>query len=991
MGNQRKLRLIQVAKEFNVGINTITDFLQKKGIKSDGSPNSVIESSTYAVLEKEYGSNRAAGEAREEVRERISMKPASVTLEQAEKQEREEEKEVVIKSNVISVKDEVQQATILGKIDLSPKPKKSVQPEAQPKAQPEVKAEAKPEPREEAKPEPREEVKPEAKPEVKAAEPREEAPARLQEEHKSVEEPSPKEDSLKKQTITHEVKETKNETPQNHGAKMPKAQTPQKPAASEAETVTATPKEREAEPKKDGIFRTETPILQGPQVLGTMDVSGIVPGGRRKRKRIQKEKVDVNKTAAKGASNGEKGHGKGGNAAAQNRKGGAAAQPAQPNPNQPKPGEGRRNKKNKKQNPKPVLRPEVSEEEVSKQIKDTLARLTSKGNKSKSAKYRKDKREAVAERMNEEFEREEQERSILKVTEFVTVSELATMMNVTPTEVITACMNLGLMVSINQRLDAEALVVVAEEFGYKIEFVSAEIQEAIADEEDDEKDLVPRPPIVTVMGHVDHGKTSLLDNIRKTNVIEGEAGGITQHIGAYSVKLNGQKITFLDTPGHEAFTAMRARGAAVTDVAVIIVAADDSVMPQTIEAINHSKAAGVPIIVAVNKCDKPEANPDKVRQMLTEYGIIPEEWGGQNMFVNVSAKKGQGIDDLLETILLQADVLELKANPDTFASGNIIEAKLDRGRGPVATLLVTRGTLHVGDTIVAGQSYGSVRAMLDQHGEHKDEARPSDAVEILGLNSVPAAGDEFRVFEDARDARSLAEQRALKARIEEQNKVKHVTLETLFDEMSQNELKELNLVVKADAQGTIEALADSIGKMDQSEVRINIIHSAVGAISETDVTLAMASNAIIIGFGVRPQPKARDAAERENVQIKTYSIIYKAIEDIDAARIGMLKPTEEEVQTGSAEVRDTFRVPKAGTIAGCMVTEGEISRDDKVRVVRDGVVVFDGSFGSMRRFKDDVNVVKRGYECGLGIEKFQDIKVGDILEAYKIIEVARTE
>ena len=493
------------------------------------------------------------------------------------------------------------------------------------------------------------------------------------------------------------------------------------------------------------------------------------------------------------------------------------------------------------------------------------------------------------------------------------------------------------------------------------------------------------------MGHVDHGKTSLLDAIRHTNVWSGEAGGITQHIGASEVTINGRQITFVDTPGHEAFTAMRARGAKITDVVVLVVAADDGVMPQTIEAINHSKAAGVPIIVAVNKCDKPEANPDKVRQMLTEYGIIPEEWGGQNMFVNVSAKKGQGIDDLLETILLQADVLELKANPDTFASGNIIEAKLDRGRGPVATVLVTRGTLRVGDTIVAGQSYGSVRAMLDQHGNHKDEARPSDAVEILGLNSVPAAGDEFRVFEDARDARNLADERALKARIEEQNKVKHVTLETLFEEMSKNELKELNLVVKADTQGTIEALADSISKMDQSEVRINIIHSAVGAISETDVSLAAASNAIIIGFGVRPQGKARDAAEKDSVQIKTYSIIYKAIEDIDAARIGMLAPTEEEVQTGCAEVRDTFRVPKAGLIAGCMVTEGEISRDDKVRVVRDGVVVFDGSFGSMRRFKDDVNVVKRGYECGLGIEKFQDIKVGDILEAYKIVEVARTE
>ena len=577
----------------------------------------------------------------------------------------------------------------------------------------------------------------------------------------------------------------------------------------------------------------------------------------------------------------------------------------------------------------------------------------------------------------------------------MSVGELAEKLNRNASEIIKLLFMMGTMVTINSTLDEENIELVCMEFNVEchkeVIIEEEDLEEQINAMEEDPSKLKPRPPVITIMGHVDHGKTTLLDTIRKTHVTEGEFGGITQHIGAYQVSVKGRKVTFLDTPGHEAFTAMRARGAQVTDIVVIVVAADDGVMPQTKEAIDHAKAAGVPIIVAVNKCDKPEANPDKVRQMLTEYGIIPEEWGGQNMFVNVSAKKGQGIDDLLETILLQADVLELKANPDTFASGNIIEAKLDRGRGPVATLLVTRGTLHVGDTIVAGQSYGSVRAMLDQHGNHKDEARPSDAVEILGLNSVPAAGDEFRVFEDARDARDLAEQRALKARIEEQNKVKHVTLETLFDEMSQNELKELNLVVKADAQGTIEALADSIGKMDQSEVRINIIHSAVGAISETDVTLAMASNAIIIGFGVRPQPKARDAAERENVQIKTYSIIYKAIEDIDAARIGMLKPTEEEVQTGSAEVRDTFRVPKAGTIAGCMVTEGEISRDDKVRVVRDGVVVFDGSFGSMRRFKDDVNVVKRGYECGLGIEKFQDIKVGDILEAYKIVEVARTE
>ena len=613
-------------------------------------------------------------------------------------------------------------------------------------------------------------------------------------------------------------------------------------------------------------------------------------------------------------------------------------------------------------------------------------------------KKRKEKRQAEAAAAAEERKIEEalaqginpEDLDAVKVSEGITVAELAEALDVSANDIIKRLFLLGTPLTMTQTMSNDLVELVADDMGRKVRIVTAEEENSFSFY-DDPKDLKPRPPVVTVMGHVDHGKTSLLDAIRHTNVWSGEAGGITQHIGASEVEINGRQITFVDTPGHEAFTAMRARGAKITDVVVLVVAADDGVMPQTIEAINHSKAADVPIIVAVNKCDKEEANPDRVRQMLTEYGIIPEEWGGQNMFVNVSAKKGQGIDELLETILLQADVLELKANPDTFASGNIIEAKLDRGRGPVATLLVTRGTLHVGDTIVAGQSYGSVRAMLDQHGEHKSEARPSDAVEILGLNSVPAAGDEFRVFEDARDARDLAEQRALKARIEEQNKVKHVTLETLFDEMSQNELKELNLVVKADAQGTIEALADSIGKMDQSEVRINIIHSAVGAISETDVSLAAASNAIIIGFGVRPQGKARDAAEKESVQIKTYSIIYKAIEDIDAARIGMLAPTEEEVQTGSAEVRDTFRVPKAGLIAGCMVTEGEISRDDKVRVVRDGVVIFDGVFGSMRRFKDDVKSVKNGYECGLGIEKFQDIKVGDIFEAYKIIEVARTE
>ena len=613
-------------------------------------------------------------------------------------------------------------------------------------------------------------------------------------------------------------------------------------------------------------------------------------------------------------------------------------------------------------------------------------------------KKRKEKREREAAQLREEKKIEEalaqgvnpEELDAVRVSQGVTVAELAEALDVSANDIIKRLFLLGTPLTMTQSMSDDLVELVADDLGRQIRIVTPEEENSFSFY-DDPKDLKPRPPVVTVMGHVDHGKTSLLDAIRHTGVASHEAGGITQHIGASQVTINGRQITFVDTPGHEAFTAMRARGAKITDVVVLVVAADDGVMPQTVEAINHSKAAGVPIVVAVNKCDKPDANPDRVRQELVEHGVIPEEWGGQNMFVNVSARQKMGIDDLLETILLQADVLELKANPDTFASGYIIEAKLDRGRGPVATVLVNRGTLRVGDTLVAGMSYGRVRAMLDQHGQPVKEARPSDAVEILGLNSVPAAGDEFRVFEDERDARDLAEQRSLKARIEEQNKVKHVTLETLFSEMSENELAELNLVVKADVQGSIEALADALGKMDQSEVRINIIHSAVGAISETDVVLAAASNAIIIGFGVRPQGKARDLAEKENVQIKTYSIIYKAIEDIDAARVGLLKPTEEEIRTGEAEVRETFRVPKVGLIAGCMVTEGEIERTDSVRVVRDGVVVFDGSFASMRRFKDDVKSVKSGYECGLGIEKFQDIKVGDILEAYKVVEVARTE
>ena len=569
----------------------------------------------------------------------------------------------------------------------------------------------------------------------------------------------------------------------------------------------------------------------------------------------------------------------------------------------------------------------------------------------------------------------------VKVPQGSTVSELAELLGVPANDIIKRLFLLGNPLTLTETMSDELIEIVADDLGRQIKVMSKEEENSFTFY-DDPKDLKPRPPVVTVMGHVDHGKTSLLDAIRHTGVAAGEAGGITQAIGASQVTINGREITFIDTPGHETFTAMRARGAKVTDIVILIVAADDGVMPQTIESINHAKAAGVPIVVAVNKIDKPGADPTRVRQELTEYGVIPEEWGGQNMFVDISAKQNLGIDDLLETILLQADVLELKANPDTFASGNVLEAKLDRGRGSVATVLVTRGTLHIGDALVAGMAFGRVRAMLDPKGNAVTTAGPSDAVEILGLQTVPGAGDEFRVFQEERDARELADQRALKARIEEQNRVKHVTLENLFDTMADRDVKELNLIIKADVQGSIEALQDSLDKMDQSEVRISTIHSAVGGITETDVVLADASNAIIIGFGVRPDAKAKLAAERVGVEIRTYSVIYKAIEEIDAARIGMLKPTEQEVQTG---------VPKVGIAAGCMISEGEISRDDNIRLIRDGFVVYDGNIASLRRFKDDVKSVKSGYECGIGLENFQDIKPGDQLEGYRIEQVARTE
>ena len=970
MGNERKLRLIQVAKEFKVGLNTITDFLQKKGIKSDGSPNTLVDSETYAVLEKEFGANRAAGNARDSIRERISLKQTTITLEEAKKQEREEEKEVVIKSNVISVKDEIQQPKILGKIDLSPKPKAAPPPAPAPKAEPVKPAEqpraAQPAPagapveapKPAAKPEPAAE-KP-AAPEVKTAPAAPAAPAAA--------------------AATAAQAETGKPAPA--AAPAPAATPATTLAAAPAAAAAPAPKPEPAAPK-DNIFRPETVTLTGPQVLGTMDVSGFVAGGKHKRKRLQKEKVDVSKAPKGNTPGGNRQGGNQGGQGSQNRPGG-------PGQNQPRPGEGRRNKNKGKAAPKPIVRPEVSDEEVSKQVKDTLARLTAKGAKSKSAKYRKDKRDAVAERMNEEFEREEMERSTLKVTEFVTVSELATMMNVTPTQVITACMNLGLMVSINQRLDAEALVVVAEEFGYKVEFVSVEIQEAINDDnEDKEEDLVPRPPIVTVMGHVDHGKTSLLDNIRKTNVIEGEAGGITQHIGAYSVELNGQKITFLDTPGHEAFTAMRARGAAVTDVAIIIVAADDSVMPQTVEAINHAQAAGVPMVFAINKIDKPNANPDHIKEQLSQMNYLVESWGGKYQDQEVSAKKGMNLDKLLEKVLLEAEMLDLKANPNKKAQGTVIESTLDKGRGYVSTILVQSGTLHVGDVILSGTYTGRVKAMFNENGKKVESAGPSTPVQVLGLNGAPQAGDTFNVMEDDRSAREIANKREQLQRMQGIMTQKHVTLDEIGRRIAIGSFKELNIIVKGDVDGSIEAMSGSLIKLSKETVQVNVIHAAVGQISESDVLLAAASNAIIVGFQVRPSASARKLAEKEEIEIRLYSIIYDAINDIKDAIEGMLEPVMKEEIVASVEVLEIFKISKVGTVAGCVVREGRLQRNTPIRVIRDGIVIYTGKLGSLKRFKDDVKEVTNGQDCGLNIESFNDIRVGDIVEGYEQVEVKR--
>ncbi len=983
MSKERKLRLIQVAKEFKVGINTITDFLQKKGVKSDGSPNSVVESSVYAVLEKEFGGNRSNYDERASVRERIANKPASVSIENEsvdnhQTAEAEPESEIVIKSNVIEAPKTLK---ILGKIDLQPQQQRGHQKGGRKGDNRDNRGGASQRRDMDHKPAQKEVVKPAPQP-------------------KPTPTPTPKVESVPEVVVTQPLAQQKPVVPQ-----------PEPEVAQVAETK-----------KSDGVFRPTNHTLAGPQVLGTMDVSAFSAGGKHKRKRLAKEKVDVNKPGAGSNRSGGQGGGnrQGGNHGAQggghnnnnnnNAQGGArqsqgGGQGGQRqgggqggnNNNNNAAGQGRRSRNaanNQRNNQRPggaavAQRAEVSDEEVSKQVKDTLARLTAKGNKGKGAKYRRDKRDAFEEKRGEQMEREASEKSTLKVTEFVTVSELATMMDASVTEVITSCMNLGLMVSINQRLDAEALVVVAEEFGYKVEFVSVEIQEAITDDVDTEDDLVARPPIVTVMGHVDHGKTSLLDNIRKANVIGGEAGGITQHIGAYSVELKGQKITFLDTPGHEAFTAMRARGAKVTDVAIIVVAADDSVMPQTTEAINHAQAAGLPMVFAINKCDKPSANPENIKDQLAQMNYLVEDWGGKYQSQEVSAKMGLNLDKLLEKVLLEAEMLDLKANPNRKASGTVIESTLDKGRGYVSTILVQNGTLKVGDVILSGTYTGRVKAMFNENSIKLDSAGPSTPVQVLGLNGAPQAGDTFNVMDDDRSAREVATKREQLQRMQGLMTQKHVTLDEIGRRIAIGSFKELNIIIKGDVDGSIEAMSGSLIKLSKEEVQVNVIHAAVGQISESDVSLAAASNAIIVGFQVRPSAAARKVAEKEEIEIRLYSIIYDAINDIKDAIEGMLEPIMKEEIVCSVEVLEVFKITKVGTVAGCLVREGKITRNTSIRVIRDGIVIYTGKLGSLKRFKDDVKEVASGFDCGLNIESFNDIKIGDIIEGYEQVEVKR--
>jgi translation initiation factor IF-2 len=920
------LRLSKAAKELNVGISTLVDFLAGKGIVIDPNPNTKLEDNQVEILFNQFAADQSVKEKSKQASMVKERKKETISLRDSKEKDDKEDAEDDIDINIDSFK-----------VPLN----NPIAPVVE-------------------------------KPEEKAKEEQAEA----QDEKKTIGEGDLKVsvvgkiDLDKLNTKTRPDKQKKTEKPKEQPKKVVEpVQEKKTPEVKPEEPVEGRPvvEEKTEEPIEIETIKATSDKLSGPTVIGKIELPVEKPkakvdwskenADKKKRKRIKK--VNVDKAAPGGGTTGA----------------GATLQKAGD-----KPAKGKRTT---------VVKPQISEEDIQKEIKETLARLSGTG-KSKASKIRRSKRDERAQRREREAIEAELEESILKLTEFVTVSELASMMNVQPTQVISVCMSLGIFVSINQRLDAETISIVADEFGFEVEFVSAEVQEAIPTVEDREEDLLPRSPIVTVMGHVDHGKTSLLDRIRNANVISGEAGGITQHIGAYSVTLDsGKRITFLDTPGHEAFTAMRARGAQVTDIAIIIVAADDDVMPQTKEAIAHAQAANVPMIFAINKIDKAGANPDRIREQLSAMNILVEEWGGKYQCQEISAKAGVNIHELLEKVLLEAELLDLKANPNKNAVGTVIESSLDKGRGYVTNILVEAGTLKVGDVILAGRHAGRVRAMHNEHGKAVKEVGPATPVSILGISGAPSAGDKFHVMDDEREARAIASKREQLYREQGLRTHKHITLDEIGRRLAIGDFKELNLIVKGDVDGSIEALSDSLLKLSTEEIQVNIVHKGVGAITENDVNLASASDAIIVAFQVRPSVAAKKLAETEQIDIRMYSVIYKAIEEIKSAMEGMLSPEIEEQITGSAEVREVFKITKVGTIAGCFVMEGNIKRNSRVRLIRDGIVLHTGSLGSLKRFKDDVKEVKHGYECGLNLDKFNDIEIGDVIEAFEEVEVAR--
>ena len=1003
-----RTKISKIVKDLNVGLSTAVEFLRKHNIEvEENNPNARIDSDAVELLTKEFSTDK-------DVKKRSLD---FINTKKEKKSDRVQAKEV---------KTEIPQPKVLGKIDLANvgKPK----PESRREEKKEEKKVEKPitVPEQEVK-QPVKEDKP-AQPVAPAVKP---APvdtpkAEIKPEPKAAPLPKPEpkaepgQEPLQKEPKKQETKPVQNEQPMVQASQPKKDSTTkdksvsnnQHPEKNEAVQPALTESQAPAQQPESKVFRLSTPT-QGPElkVVGKIDLSSLNQAtrprkkskaeraragqgnesDRKKRKRIGKEKVDIEKAASQpgfgsdnrkkergGNNNGNNGNNNGGN---RNNGGG--------NRNENRGGGGGRNRGRNRDDRRPN-KPEVNAEDVQKQVKETLARLTNKTTK-KSVKWRKEKREEMHNREIENQQREAAESRVIKITEFVTANDLANMMDVPINNVIATCMNLGVMVSINQRLDAETINIVAEEFGFSTEFVSADVTEAIETVEDNEEDLEERPPIVTVMGHVDHGKTSLLDYIRKSNVIAGEAGGITQHIGAYNVKLSdGRRITFLDTPGHEAFTAMRARGAKVTDLAIIIVAADDDVMPQTIEAINHASAAGVPMVFAINKIDKPAANPDKIKEELANMNYLVEEWGGKYQSQDISAKKGLGVEELMDKVLLEAELLELKANPNRNAVGSVIESSLDKGRGYVATVLVQNGTLHVGDVILAGTHFGKVKAMFNERNQRVTEAGPSTPVLILGLNGAPTAGDTFNVLDTEQEAREIANKREQLQRELGLRTKKRVGLEELGRRRALNDFHELNLVVKGDVDGSIEALSDALLKLSTPEVQVNVLHKGVGAISESDVTLAAASDAIIIGFQVRPSAAAKREAEKEGVEIRLYSVIYKAIEEVKDAMEGLLSPEIKEEITGTAEVLQTYHISKVGTIAGAIVRDGKIKRASKVRLIRDGIVIYTGDLGSLKRFKDDVKEVVSGYDCGLSIQGYNDIREGDLIEGFEEVEVKKT-